>query len=68
MLDFRDSADLDKDSTFSRSAEFSRSEEFARSDEFSESPLLRSFDGTRDGISASPKTALKHLKDRYEIQ
>ena len=67
MLDLRATEDTSvKESVFlSLSAEFSKSDELTRSGEFSESSLLRSFEGTREGLSSSPKTALKHLKDRY---
>ena len=65
VLDLRPIEDISSQESFlSQSAEFSKSEEWSRSGEFSESPLLRSFDGTREGLSSSPKTALKHLRDR----
>ena len=55
------------ESPLSLSAEFSRSAEYGRSGEFtpSESPLLHSYDGAREGISASPKTAFLNLRNRY---
>ena len=65
LLDLRPTEDITgQESVLSQSAEFSKSEEWSRSAEFSESPLLRSYDGTREGLSSSPKTALKRMRDK----